>query len=378
MKKFKISVLVSLIFLFGCFIFISALNANDLIVSTYYGKYDSENKKPGFPSGSLEGPTTEKWITPKANKNYHIGVLFPHIQDSYWLSANYGTITHAKELGLKITLHSAGGYVKSYEQKKQLVALAKKTDGIILASTNYSGMDKFVSKITASGVPVIGLINDIIAPTVTAKAMVSFFEMGYKAGEYVLKDSSGKNVKVAFFPGPEKSGWAPETYTGFLKAISEKKNNNQNITILPPYYGDTRPDVQRLRLKLLLDKAENSGVDYIVGCAVAAIEAIKYLAKNRDKHPKAGIISTYITPDIFNEIEQGNVIASPSDQTIVQCKIALDMIVRTLNGEQAGKDFPFRAGAVIPVISKENIKEYRYEELFGQKGYVPIINDFLK
>ena len=67
-------------------------------------------------------------------------------------------------------------------------------------------------------------------------------------------------------------------------------------------------------------------------------------------------------------------LASPSDQPIIQCRIALDMMVRILNGEEAGKDFPFRSGPVIPVISKDNIAGYDYENLFGEKDYVPKID----
>ena len=363
-----------------CFLSVSVADANEIIVNSYYGKYDANKKKAGFPSESLEGPVTEKWITPKPKRNYHIGVLFPHLKDSYWVAANYGIITHAKELGVKITLHTAGAYIKFGDQREQLRSLAKKTkaDGIILASVDYTKMDRFVAEVTDSGVPVIELINDITAPAIKAKALVSFFEMGYKAGKYVVKDSGGKDIRVAFFPGPRKSGWAPETYEGFMSAVSEHKKAGQKITVLEPSYGDTRPDVQLMRLEHCLNKPENFDIDYIVGCAVAAVEAVKYLNKNREKHPKARIVSTYITITVYEQINKGKIIASPSDQTIVQCIMALDMMVRLLNGEQPGKDFPFRSGPVIPVITKDNIGEYSYEYLFGEKDFAPVVHAMTK
>ena len=363
-----------------CFLSVSVADANEIIVNSYYGKYDANKKKAGFPSESLEGPVTEKWITPKPKRNYHIGVLFPHLKDSYWVAANYGIITHAKELGVKITLHAAEGYIKFGDQREQLRSLAKKTkaDGIILASVDYTKMDRFVAEVTDSGVPVIELINDITAPAIKAKALVSFFEMGYKAGKYVVKDSGGKDIRVAFFPGPRKSGWAPETYEGFMSAVSEHKKTGHKITVLEPSYGDTRPDVQSMRLNHCLDNPKNAEIDYIVGCAVAAVEAVRYLSKNREKHPKARIVSTYITITAYEQIKKGNIMASPSDQTTFQCVMALDMMVRLLNGEQPGKDFPFRSGPVIPVITKDNIGEYSYEYLFGEKDFAPVVHAMTK
>lgn len=376
--NFMISFCICIIAL--CFLFASMADANEIIVNSYYGKYDANKKKVGFPSERLEGPVTEKWITPKPKRNYHIGVLFPHLKDSYWIAANYGIITHAKELGVNITLHTAGAYGRFGDQREQLMSLATKTkaDGIILASVDYTKMDRFVAEVTDLGVPVIGLINDITAPAIKAKALVSFFKMGYKAGEYVVKDSGGKDIKVAFFPGPQKSGWAPETYEGFMSAVSEHKKPGQKVTVLEPSYGDTRPDVQLMRLEHCLDKPENSNINYIVGCAVAAVEAVKYLSKNREKHPKARIVSTYITITVYEQINKGKIVASPSDQTTVQCIMALDMMVRLLNGEQAGKDFPFRSGPVIPVITKDNVGEYSYEYLFGEKGFVPVVHTMKK
>lgn len=50
------------------------------------------------------------------------------------------------------------------------------------------------------------------------------------------------------------------------------------------------------------------------------------------------------------------------------------MIVRILNGEKAGIDFPFQSGPCVPIISKDNISEFEYEDLFGSKEYIPVLN----
>jgi periplasmic protein TorT len=353
-----------------------SVNAEQIHVNSYYGDYDVAMKKLGFPSASLSDPISEIWETPTPKKPYHIGVLFPHHKDSYWITANYGIISHAKKLGIKITLYEAGSYINFGNQRQQLDYLSKnkKIDGIILASVDYTKMDTFVERAVDRGVPVIELINDIFAPKIQAKSMVSFYEMGYQAGEFVINDSYGKDIKIAFFPGPEASGWAPDTYAGFKEAMNKLKKHGQQITLLKPVYGDTRPKVQRMRIDYILNKPQNYQIDYIVGNAVACVEAVKYLRKNKINHSKAKIVSTYITKGVYEQIKEKNIAAAPSDQTIHQCIIALDMMTKILNGEQPGKHFPFRVSPIIPVISKNNIQKYPYENILGKKDYIPVVH----
>src|ERR1700759_4625221 len=46
----------------------------------------------------------------KAEKPWKLCVLFPHLQDSYWVSVDYGIVEEAKRLGVKVTVLQAGGY----------------------------------------------------------------------------------------------------------------------------------------------------------------------------------------------------------------------------------------------------------------------------
>ena len=227
-----------------------------LTVNSYYGSYNISKKKRGFTLMGLGEPVKENWISVKPKKEYQIGVLLPHFEDKYWIAANYGIINYAKELGVKVKLYTVGGYIEFGNQKEQLQALAKdnKVDGIIFAALDSTKFNLDIANIVNSKKPVVELINDINAPKISAKSIVSYYEMGYKAGEYVVKDAAGKDIKIAFFPGPEGSGWAPDTFNGFKDAISKLKNENQKINISDPFYGDTRPEVQRLRVVSVLRK----------------------------------------------------------------------------------------------------------------------------
>ncbi|MBN1931514.1 MAG: TMAO reductase system periplasmic protein TorT [Desulfobacterales bacterium] len=342
-----------------------------LYVNSYYGEYDAKQKQCGFPSKSLKGPKIEKWLQPeKLKKKHQIGVLFPHFKNSYWSVVNYGIITEARKLNIGIKLLYAGGYEEIEKQKEQFNQLIEeKVDGIILASINYTALDSLIEKTVKKGIPVVEVITDVYAPAIRAKALISFYEMGYRAGEFIINNlRSEEKINVAFFPGPINSGWAPETLKGFFEIL---KKNPGKIKLLPPKWGDTDYDIQRELLVTALKK--HPDIDYIVGNAVAADVAVDILKEMR-LNRRIKIVSTYLMPTLYEKIKNGLVTASPCDLSAVQGKIAVDMIVRILNGEKPGKDFPFRAGPFIPVISNDTIGAFSYEDFFGPANFKPVFN----
>jgi protein TorT len=339
-------------------------------VVAYYGTYDVSTKQPGRPAGSLQGPKYEKWTRPKANKPYMIGVSFPHLKDPYWLAVDYGIVDEAQILGVGIELVAAQGYNDLTGQINQVENLANRADieGIILAAISYASQDQLVTDIVKNKKkPVIEVINDIQAPDIMAKALVSFYDMGYAAGQFVAEDSGGQEVTVVFLPGPAGSGWAPDTVDGFKAAVEEKVPGK--VKILDVKWGDTGKDVQ----VSLIEDALNAypDVTYLVGNAVAADAAPDILA-NRAKKPK--VVSTYIIPPLYDKIAEGKVAAAPTDFTALQGRMAVDMMVRILNGEKPGVDFPFRAGPIIKVVTPANYKEFKYEDMFGPRDFRPVFS----
>mgnify|MGYP000618461082 CR=1 FL=1 len=342
------------------------LNAQNIKVESYYGKYNLQTKEVGKVAKSLGSPISEHWkFEQKANKKYKIAVLFPHLKDSYWLAVNYGILKEANRLGVVFDLYEAGGYNNFGKHKRQFLKAAKADyDGIILGSISYNKLNKDIEK---SKIPVVEVINDIQAANIKAKSLVSFFDMGYKAGEFVLSDAKGEPINVAFLPGPKNSGWADETFYGFSAAI--KKSKAQNIKIYNPFFGDTGKATQKGLIKRVFYKYKK--VDYLVGNAVASSIAPMVLSSLKQNNTK--IVSTYIIPDVYNLIKEGKIAAAPSDMTVVQGKIAVDMMVKILNKKKSGVDFAFRAGPSIPVITKNNLLEY--ESMFGAKNFKAVFSN---
>ena len=343
--------------------------AQGMPVSSYYGKYDVQRKKAGQHCLSLRGPKLEEWTSPaKPKKRYHLGVSFPHLKDVYWLAVNYGIVDEARKLGVGITLVEAGGYDNLAKQQEQVRALAKEgVNGLILGSVSYTKNNELVAELVKEGIPVIEVINDIEAGAIQAKALVSFYDMGFFAGEYVAgrAETEGKKlVKAVFLPGPKGSGWADETLEGFNAATEFFEGE---IRVLAVRWGDTGAKTQSSLIKAVL--AEHPDIDFLVGNAVAAAEAPRLL---KESGSEACTVGTYITPPVYEGIKNGTIAAAPADRAADQARIAVGMMVRLLEGEKPGQDFPFRAGPFIPVITGENIKDYPYEQLFGPRAFEPI------
>src|SRR6266446_10476451 len=147
---------------------------------------------------------------PKASKKWSICVSFPHMKDAYWMGVDYGVVEESKRLGVKMQLVEAGGYTELKKQISQIEdCVAAGANAVVIGAISETGLNKLVEEISAKGIPVIDVINGINSPKLSAKSLVSFAEMGYQAGEYLVKmhPKGSKTVKVAWFPGPPGAGW---------------------------------------------------------------------------------------------------------------------------------------------------------------------------
>jgi protein TorT len=342
-------------------------------VKSWYGIYDPGHKKPGQAAVSLNRPKLEEWAPPRApSGRYTVAVCVPHLKDPYWYAVNYGVIAEARRLGVGVHMTVAGGYNEGTRQVAHLRAHLKDgVDGVILAAVDYEGAGPVVEELRQAGIPVVEMINDVLAPAVSAKALVSFHEVGYLVGEYVAEhaEKTGRNtLRIAFFPGPKNAGWAPETLGGFMEAMEYYPGR---VDLVDVAWGDTGREEQVRLLRRSL--AEHPDIDYVVGNAVVA-EAAPEILREMGLEGKVAVVSSYIMPSLYDHIVRGEVLAAAADLNVYQGRMAVDMMVRIFNGEVPGRDFPFRAGPFIPMVTTENIANFPYEGLFGPRGYQPVFN----
>src|SRR5437867_5303127 len=228
-----------------------------------------EDRDPPF---NMEGKKLKKDYIPidHAAKKWNMCVSFPHMKDAYWIAVDYGVVSESRRLGVKMQLVEAGGYTNLAKQISQIEdCVAQGANAVIIGAISETGLNKLVEEISAKGIPVIDVINGITSPKLTAKSLVSFGEMGYQAGEYLVKmhPKGSKSCTVAWFQGPPVAGWVVAGNKGFTEAAGKGA-----IEVVTTKYGDTGKEIQ---LKLVEDVLQTyPDLDYIVGTSPTTEAAV--------------------------------------------------------------------------------------------------------
>jgi protein TorT len=312
----------------------------------------------------MASPRTSQDYTPleKASQPWELCVSFPHMKDAYWLGVAYGVAEEAKRQGVKMQLVEAGGYENLPKQISQIEdCVSAGADAVIIGAISLDGLNNLVHEIRAKNIPVIDVINGISSPELSAKSLVSFGEMGAKAGEFLAAQhpAGSDPVKVAWFPGPPGAGWVEAGNTGFTEAVK-----GSAIEVVDTKYGDTGKEVQS---KLVEDTLEaHPDLNYIVGTAVTAEAAIPIL-RERGLSDQIKIVAYYYTPGVHQGIARGQILAAPTDSPVIQGRIAIDQAVRILEG----KDYLKHVGPKLFVVTQENAKDFDTASTLAPEGYTP-------
>ena len=310
----------------------------------------------------------QKLYTPlaKAQKKWRIRVFIPHLKDAYWLGVNYGLIDEARRLGVSLSIYEAGGYDQLEVQRRQIEeSLKEKPDGLIIGAISLDGLNDIVKKAYGRGIPVLDLINGMSSTDIAARAAVSFWDMGNQAGRYLrrLQTNREQPMKVAWFPGPEGAGWVAAGDAGLRKAIE-----GSAIEILDSQYGDTGSAVQSKLIEAALSRYADD-LDCIVGTAVTAEAAVKIL-RQRGLADRIKILSYYYGPGVHRGIRRGDITAAPSDLTVLQARIAVDVMVRIIEK----KDYYKHVAPKVTVVDRDNIRSWDSSTTLAPRGFRPIFS----
>lgn len=311
-------------------------------------------------------PTMYKPIeTSQITKKWNICVSFPHLKDPYWLGADYGIAEEIRRDGATMQLFEAGGYTELDKQLSQLDdCVAQGAQAIILGAISADGVNAKVEEIESNGIPVIDFVNGINTPKVSAHSLVSFYDMGHTAGEYMKNNlvTGDEPVKVAFFPGPQGAGWTDTAYQGFLDATKDT-----NIEVVDTKWGDTGRDIQQ---KLIEDSLQaNPDINFIVGNAQAAVSAVQ-VVREAGVEDQVKVLAFHQNPPVYDGIAAGDILAASNDHTVIQGRVAVDLAVRLLEGQTLEPSN--RVGPIITIMTPESLKsDFVWESTFAPKDYKP-------
>jgi protein TorT len=75
----------------------------------------------------------------------------------------------------------------------------------------------------------------------------------------------------------------------------------------------------------------------------------------------------YFTPPVYEGIKAGTILAAPTDSAVIQGRVAIDQVVRLLEGKEIYK----RVSPQIYVIDKSNIGSFDYNSSLAPPDFKP-------
>ena len=315
------------------------------------------------PFDSSSPRTTIAYEPTTATQAWNICVSFPHMKDAYWLAVNYGAAEEAERQGVKMTLVEAGGYTELPTQISQIEDCVQNgADAVIIGAISFDGLNNLVDEIVTDGIPVIDVINGISSPSLTAKSLVSFGEMGANACNWVAESVGDEPTKIAWFPGPAGAGWVEAGDAGCQGALE-----GTSVEIVDVKFGDTGKEAQSVLIEDAL--AANPDIDFIVGTAVTA-EAATSILRDRGLDSEIGVVSYYFTPGVHEGLVSGRILAAPTDSPVIQARVAIDQAVRALEG----LPFEKHVGPELFVIDVDSIASFDSTSTLAPASFNPVFS----
>jgi protein TorT len=293
-----------------------------------------------------------------------ICAVYPHLKDSYWLSINFGMTEQAKQRSIELKILEAGGYQNTDEQLRQIEqCIHWQARAILVGSVNFEQLNQKLAQVNQH-TPIFALVNEIATPNISGRTGVSWYQMGYKLGEYLVnyhkKNSRSTPAKLAWFPGPKSGGGSVQSTKGLKVAIA-----NSPIEIITIQHGLNEKITQFSLLKNTLQKYNN--IDYLAGNAVMAEMAINEVA-HLPKTQQPQILSHYLSHGVYRGIKRHKILMANSDQMVLQGRMAIDQAVDYL---QTGNIETQQAPRII-TIDQSNINKISEELSLSPSYFKPL------
>ncbi|WP_378941815.1 TMAO reductase system periplasmic protein TorT [Mesorhizobium sp. ANAO-SY3R2] len=295
----------------------------------------------------------------KAEKPWNLCVLYPHLQDSYWVSVNYGLIEEAKRLGVKVTVFQAGGYTALPKQISQYDdCVASGADAIIIGAISEAGVAAKIGEGMGKGIVNVAVANPILETPITARITPDFYQKGFQTGEYAKQFLGDKQGQAVAFPGPQGSGWAETYMDGFRDSTK-----TGNIKLLAEMFGEASVPAQ---LRLVEDALQtHSDMNLIWGGAPTAEAAIGARADaGRDD---VTIVSSYENQTMLKAVKDGTVLAFATEYPVIMGRIGVDLAVRALEKKPHEKVLLVAPG----IVTKDNVSTFDTTQIFAPEGTSP-------
>jgi protein TorT len=287
--------------------------------------------------------------------------VYPHLKDSYWLSINFGMIEQAKQSDIQLKVLESGGYGNSEQQLRQIKqCLTWQADAILVGAVYFDSVSEQLELINQK-TPIFALVNELSSAKLTASTGVSWYEMGFKLGDYLVRHhaTNYKKQTLAWFPGPKGGGGSPQSTLGLQTALT-----NSDIEIVTVKYGLNEKITQFALIKAVLEQYPD--IDYLAGNAVMAEMAISEVIKlPQGQQPK--ILSHYFSHGVYRGIRRNKILMANSDQMVLQGSMAIKQVVDFLQGEKINR----KQAPKIITIDINNLLTFELDNSLSPSNFKP-------
>ncbi len=302
---------------------------------------------------------------PTPKKAYHIGVSFPHLKDPYWVDQAYGVIKEAKELGLKITILTAGGYPYLSKQIAQMENLQQMgVDLIIAGPISFKGNVAVTDEIVKKGTPVVNLGQTSDTKSWTTTVLAEDYKMGKIIGNWIVKDAGGKPANVVMLSGPAGATWTMDRSRGSREVLKQ----HPNIKILAERWADEDRSVQTKIMENLLQTFPK--IDYVIGVAFPDTAGAADAIRSAGREGKVKIAASSLDQALVPFMREGQVHYAIAKHMILTGQAIVRMAVHLLNGQ---KNIPRLIYSSMEGFTPKTLKDLDLKNEFPPKNWrVPL------
>jgi protein TorT len=211
---------------------------------------------------------------------------------------------------------------------------------MMMVAISATGLNRTITAAKEKGIPLAITGGDVESGDVAARALGNWFDSGRIAAEYLnkLHPKGGEKVKVLWLAGPEGPNWSRDSADGFVKTVE----GNDAIEVVKVIWGEPGKASQ---IPLIEDALQAyPDIKYIGGIAPAIEGAVQVLKEKNRQDIK--LISSYMTPETEAALRKGDILGVVTDYTAAQARVAVDQLVRKLEGKEVDLDVDTGFGMV--------------------------------
>ncbi|MBB4023952.1 protein TorT [Confluentimicrobium naphthalenivorans] len=261
-----------------------------------------------------------------------------------------------------MTVNAAGGYTELPTQISQMEdCVTRGADGLMMVAISATGLNRTIAAAAKKGIPLSITGGEVDSPDVAARALGNWFDSGRIAAEYLneLHPAGSEPVKVLWMAGPEGPNWSVDSTDGFVKTVE----GNDAIEVVKVIWGEPGKAAQ---IPLIEDALQvYPDISYIGGVAPAIEGGIQVLKEKGRQDIK--LIASYMTPETEAALREGDVLGVVTDYTAAQARIAIDQLVRKLEGKEVDLD----VDTGFAMIDAGNVETYDRSLALAPEGWEP-------